>query len=385
MATPLSAQDHRLGGAAEVAKICFVCISLRAGGTERVVTRLANAFAKYHKISIVIAHDSQPFYELDERVGLFRHTSGSSNIPKWRRALSIMTHLRTTIRSVDPDIILSFGEAISPLTRIATIGCRSKLVIFNRESPLRSLRGRAGVINPLLYPFANAVVTQTGQAKRFLRQRYRFTRFEVIPNPVAIPSRVAAIETRPRTVISVGFLGGAKNQRTLLKAFASSSQVDQWKLLIVGAGPDRSSLIDLSKGLGIRDRVEFLGERKDIAPLLSRSRIFAFSSLSEGFPNALSEALAHGCACIAFDCVTGPSELIQNNRNGLLSALGDEEGYSAALEKLMCDESLQQRYSIAARKDIERFSENRVLKQFDRLITQILSPDQRRGSEPCDS
>ena len=315
----------------------------------------------------MIVQDGDSFYELDERVELHRFSGSTSHLPKWRRALSIMRHLSATIRSIQPDVTLSFGELVSPLARVATIGSGTRFLIFNRESPLRSLNGRAGVINPLTYPLADTVVTQTELAKNILARRYRFTRFQVIPNPVEIPTSIAPIETRARTIISVGYLGGQKNQQALLKAFAASRHRDQWKLEIVGDGPDRPRLIEMSKDLSISDRVEFLGERKDVPERLADARIFAFTSLAEGFPNALSEALAHGCACIAFDCISGPSELIQNDCNGLLLSPDDEDGYAAALETLMGDEELQQRYSASARVEIGRFSKSAIFQCFAEL------------------
>ena len=357
-----------------MARICFVCISLRAGGTERVVTRLANDFCSGHDTSIVITHEGPSFYELDPKVSLYTNKRRQAGQVKWRRGLDMMRHIRSTIRQVKPDIILSFGELISPIARVATLGSGARFLVFNRESPLRSLRGRAGIVNPLTYPLADCVVTQTEKARSLLKPRYRLSRFQTIPNPVEIPEAVPPIDNRPRRIISVGYLGGEKNQQALLRAFAQSSIRDSWQVAIVGDGPDRHMLEELSRDLGILDQVEFLGERKDVPALLRGSRICAFTSLSEGFPNALSEGLAHGCACIAFDCVAGPSELITHDFNGLLISAGDQQAYSRALAALMRDENLQKRFSTNARNDIRRFSKGEVFQQYARLV---LSDDRK--------
>lgn len=350
-----------------MARICFVCISLRAGGTERVVTRLANDFCRDHEISIVIAHEGPSFYELEPKVTLYPNKQRQVGQTKWRRALNMMRHIRSATRQIQPEVILSFGELISPIARIATLGSGARFLIFNRESPLRSLRGRAGVVNPLTYPLADCVVTQTEKAKCLLQPRYRFSRFQVIPNPVEIPQDVPPINSRPKRIISVGYLGGEKNQQALLHAFSQSSSHRSWEVTIVGDGPDRDLLKELSRELGIHNQVEFLGERKDVATLLRESRIFAFTSLSEGFPNALSEGLSHGCACIAFDCVAGPSELITQDSNGLLVPAGDQNAYSEALEALMNDENMQGCFSTKARQQIRRFSMDEVFQEYVRL------------------
>ena len=363
-----------------MARICFVCISLRAGGTERVVTRLANAFCEDHSVSIVIVNDGDPFYYLDGRVELHRGAARASNCSDWRRALFFLRHLRGTTKRIRPDVILSFGELISPLARLATLGSGARFVAFNRESPMKSLRGRAGILNPLIYPLANAVVTQTELAKQLLKRRYRFTRFAVIPNPVEVPAKVPPVGMRSRRIVSVGYLGGEKNQQALLRAFASSADRNEWKLDIVGDGPERTTLVELARSLGIAQRVDFLGERKNVSELLSDSRIFAFTSLSEGFPNALSEALAHGCACIAFDCVAGPADLIQDDRNGILIPSGDQEAYCAGLQSLMRDESQQSKYGESARLEIQRYSKDTVFQRYAELALEGIE-DRRQ----CDS
>lgn len=350
-----------------MARICFVCISLRAGGTERVVSLLANELCKDHVVSIVTVNHGDPFYGLDQRIDLYRGAARASDFSRLRRGLSVLRHLRASIKKIRPHVILSFGELISPLARLATLGTGAKFLAFNRESPMRSLRGRAGIINPLIYPLADGVVTQTALAKQLLYRRYRFSRLYVIPNPVQVPVDAPPIDTRCRRIVNVGYLGGEKNQQALLIAFAASCDRDEWKLEFIGKGPDRARLAELSKSLGIADRVEFLGERKDVPELLSDSRIFAFTSLSEGFPNALAEALANGCACIAFDCVAGPSDLIRNDHNGILIPPDDQDGYCAGLQSLMQNESLQRRYAESGRRDILRFSRDSIFQRYAEL------------------
>ena len=105
-----------------------------------------------------------------------------------------------------------------------------------------------------------------------------------------------------------------------------------------------------------------------MAGRLKSAQIFAFTSLSEGFPNALAEGLAAGCACISYDCPTGPAELIQHGQNGLLIDLGDESAYRKNLEVLMSDSSLRERLSTRARVEIQQFDESKLLPQFGRLV-----------------
>lgn len=330
---------------------------------------LANHFSSEHEVDIILLSPKHPFYELDPRVGLWQF---SGKEPGFRQLLyypQAARFIRRVLNERRPDVLLSFGEFISPFVRAVTAGLGARVFVFNRGSPFRSLRGISGWLNPLVYPFAESVVVQTEQSVRILESRYRFSRFQVVPNPVSIPSGIPALSKREKVVINVGMLGRMKNQEFLIKAFAATPSAEGWELHFVGDGANRSRLEALVELMGLAERIRFLGERRDVSEILLNAQVFAFTSLSEGFPNALAEALAHGCACISFDCPTGPSELIKDNVNGFLVPMGDEALYVARLERLLADEPLRSRFSEQARQSIRRFSHETVLAKFEHLVT----------------
>lgn len=351
-----------------MSRICFVCVSLRAGGTERIVSMLANHLVSRHEVDVILLSPKKPFHDLDSRVGL-RQFSGKR--PGLRRALyypRVARFIRAIVKERKSDVLLSFGELISPFVRVATAGLGARVFVFNRGSPFRSLRGVSGWVNPLIYPFTDGVVVQTEQAAKLLKSRYRFCHFRVIPNPVEIPTAVPPLGGRKKVIVNVGSIGRLKNQEFLIKAFAATKAAKDWDLHFVGDGPDRPRLEAIVEQMGLSSRVRFLGERRDVAQILSHSQVFAFTSLSEGFPNALAEALAHGCACISFDCATGPSELIDNDVNGFLVPMGDDRLYVGQLERLLADDSLRRHFSVQARESVRQFSRERMLAKFEELI-----------------
>lgn len=91
-----------------------------------------------------------------------------------------------------------------------------------------------------------------------------------------------------------------------------------WDLSIVGDGPERPLLEDFVLKNNLSKRVTFYGHRKNIQKYLSQASVFVLPSLSEGFPNALIEAMSVPLPCIASDCIAGPGDIIQNEINGIL-------------------------------------------------------------------
>jgi len=352
-------------------KICLFCVSLRAGGTERVVSRLANYLARSNDVHVILLSQQQSFYKLDPAITVWRFARRENDGQGWLYYARLANFVRSTMRTIKPNAALVFGEEISPFIRLALVGLAVRIVVLNRGSPYRSLRGLLGWLSPLVLPFTSAVVVQTEQSRRILaKSRYKFCKFKVIPNPIELPQTVPDLDNRPKVIINVGFIGRQKNQIGLLRAFSLSDVKNEWELHFVGDGPDRAHLEAVAEELGISDRVRFLGERRDVSKLLSRAQVFAFTSLSEGFPNALAEGLAHGCACISYDCPTGPSDLICTGVNGVLVPMGDEHQFAMELHYLLNDTARRSALSSEATRSMRRYASERILRLFEELIMQ---------------
>jgi glycosyltransferase involved in cell wall biosynthesis len=152
---------------------------------------------------------------------------------------------------------------------------------------------------------------------------------------------------RENIIVNVGRLVPEKGQKHLIEAFSLLGRRD-WRLLILGDGKLREELTNLADSLGIWDLVEMPGTVSDVDYWLAKSSIFAFPSVSEGFPNALVEAMAAGLPCVSFDCNAGPKDIIRNNENGILISEGDVLSFSHALKSLIDDERLRIRMGNAA-------------------------------------
>ena len=148
-----------------------------------------------------------------------------------------------------------------------------------------------------------------------------------------------------------------KSLQTLLRAFAQAARGrPEIRLAIVGSGPELSSLEPLAKELCISERCVFQPMIADVAPWLRSIDIFVLPSLSEALSNALMEAMACGCACIASRAGGNP-ELVRDCETGLLFEAGDAPGLAERLHLLIAYPALRVRLAHAAVREIEcRFS-----------------------------
>jgi len=134
----------------------------------------------------------------------------------------------------------------------------------------------------------------------------------------------------------------------------------------------RSDLEKLVVKFNMQDKIKFLGFKKNVDAYLSRSSIFAFTSESEGYPNALLEAMCSGLACISFDCLAGPSDMIINGENGFLVEMNNILDYQQKLEQLMNDKALRDKFSNKALELNLSHNPDLIMKNFILQIEKLI-------------
>lgn len=350
-------------------KIVFVIYSLRGGGAERVVAQLSSELSLHVEVTVVQLCDLEPFYDIPESVKIVKYHGLNKGGLRYVR---LFLYLRSKLVNEDPCIIYSFGEVISPFVVAVAKTARKKVVIANRAAPGVSLKGWRKLYFPFFYSLSDGVVVQTQRAVDMLSSYYRRCRWYVLENPITVPDVVPQDYDRENACVTVGYLGGEKNQADIVRAFSRAAP-SNWELWVVGDGPDREKLVKLAESLGLNGRVKFLGAVKDVYSILMSAKVFCFASRTEGFPNALAEAMASGCACISYDCITGPSELISNNFSGALVSLGDLCAYSDELKSLVNNSDYRALLSGNARREIERLMPNKISQRFLEISRMVRS------------
>lgn len=354
-------------------KVLMVIPSLGSGGAERVLTGLANDWISKNKctLEIILLMDSDDFYQVDNRIKIHRLNYAAGGAFKIIKLLILLFKLRALIKDIKPDICLSFIKESNILTILATRWLNLKVIISERNSPLAPISKLYKTLRKNLYTQANGLIVQTQEYKDFVLREIGSINQEIIPNPVR--NIHCLNEHKEKIIINVGRLIPVKGQSYLLEAFARCQNADDWRLVILGEGVLKQELIAQAKRLGIGQRVTFIGATKEVDQWLCHSSIFAFTSTSEGFPNALAEAMSASLPCVSFNCVTGPKELIQDNINGYLIEVGDVNTLINRLECLIGSESLRQKLGFNAKKSIESLDFDNISERYFSFLLKINS------------
>ena len=330
-------------------KILFHINSLGKGGAERVVSLLADYFAKEgYQVKIITLWRAEEEYELSPAVTrinmeeLQRKRRGRIS-----RAVGRLWDFRMCIRREKPDLVISFCNKANFRCAYAMLGMKIPLLVSVRNDPKVDYKP---------YPFATrrmerkakGCVFQTSEAKSFfasdLQRKSRLIMNPVNPKYLSEDNRWMDSPGK-RYMITVGRLSEQKNQLLLLNAFCQIMiKFPDIHVKLYGTESNagyQQKLIEYCRENHMEERVHFMGESDRLEKELQTAALFVLPSDYEGLPNALMEAMAMGLPVIATDCPCGgPAELIRDGWSGILTPVGDVEKLSKAMEKLLTDRGL---------------------------------------------
>ena len=331
-------------------RIAFFLPSLSGGGAERVLVTLANSLARRdHPVDFVLCSRSGPYLkELDERITIVDLQT--------RRVLAAVWPLLRYLREVQPHALVS---SLMHSNVVAAIACglngrKQRLVL--REANTLGVGGRTASLKGKVllemvrwaYRRADALVAVSQgvleQMVRVVRPSFR-VEVRVILNPVIEQSLrdKAVLAPEPTwpwpaeepTLLGAGRLVPAKDFDTLLRAFAKVNAARPSRLIILGEGPERAALEAQALRLGVADRVWLPGFVENPFAHMRQASAFVLSSRLEGLPNVLIQAMACQTPVVATRCPSGPEEILENGRLGVLVEMGDAEAMAHAVLKIL--------------------------------------------------
>jgi glycosyltransferase involved in cell wall biosynthesis len=387
-------RPHAAGGGARVT--ILLASAWGVGGTIRTTLTVAGVLAQRHEVEIlsVVRRREQPFFAFPPDVRVTALDDRRPGALRWalrplRRALKarhsvLMTRhdalyrqasLWTDVQLVRalrrrsgvligtrPALNLLAGDLAVP--GLVTIGWEH-MHLAAHGRPLRRAIGRG-------YSQLGAVVVLTEHDADAYRELLPGgARLVCIPNAVR-PDLGPPATGQGTTVLASGRLTRQKGLDLLLDAFARvAPRYPDWQLVICGEGHWRARLERQVAELGLRDVVDLPGA-VDLPRWMDDAAVFVLSSRFEGFPLVLIEAMAKGLPVVSFDCPTGPGEIVENHRNGVLVPAGDVPALADALGALMADPALRARLGAAAAQDARRFTPDGIGARWEGLLDDLL-------------
>jgi len=277
-----------------------------------------------------------------------------------------LARLRASLRRFAPHLLHAILWSGNSYGRLAALGLGIPVVIA-AERVVTPYRGWQVMVERALDRVTDGYLVNCEAIAAWQVERKRLPRekIEVIPNgidlgrlpPFSLDRRAArsaaGLRRDRRLVAGVGRLDAQKDFPTFLRAAAMiAAEVPDVDFLVVGEGGERAALEALARRLGLGARVVFTGLRHDVPRLLAAVDVFALTSLYEGFPNVLLEAMATGAVAVATD-VGGCRELVTSGETGLLVPPRAPAAVAAAVGRVLRDPALARRLATAARQRVE--------------------------------
>ena len=368
-------------------KLLIFISSLASGGAERVTANLANYWAeKGWDVTIVtLASQRDDFYELSpavKRIALGLDSESKNVLVGLTQNIRRIFALRRVLRQTQPDVALAMMTGSNILLAFASMGLtQTRTVgserIYPPQCPL-------GVVWEWLrsksYGHLDAVVAQTNEGAQWLKMHTTAKRVAAIHNPVRWPltNQLPHVDiknvyrTGRNLLLAIGRLSSQKQFCLLIDNFHSlTNRYSDWDMVILGEGPLRSELEAQVREAGLGNRIFLPGRAGNVGDWYERANLYVLSSRFEGFPNSLLEAMSYGLPVVSFDCDTGPRDIIRHDVDGSLVAAQDKEGLTAALDRLMSNSTLRNRYAERAVEVRERFAIQRVADKWEEVFMEI--------------
>ncbi len=311
-------------------KLSILIYSLAGGGAERVVSVLLHELKEQYDITLVLMRDKID-YEIpkDTKMHFLEDSNPYENgIVKLLKLPFLGWKYKSFCKRNGIDISLAFMNRPSYVSIFAKIFTNKiYTVISERTTPSMMYKDEnllskvSKLLIQQLYPKADFILSNSEGNRLDLIDNFQIdaSKIETIYNPFDLEKivklsldKVENYEFTKFTFISVGRLDTGKNHKLLIDAF-SELDIDKVELIILGEGTLKGELEEQIKELNLENSVSLLGFDNNPYKYFSKADAFVFSSLYEGFPNVLVEALACGLPVISTDCKSGPREILAPN------------------------------------------------------------------------
>lgn len=374
------------------------------GGTIRTTLSMASALAaRGHDVEVasLLRPRATPDFPVDPRVRLVPLTGARprrsrlgtpSDAVRWasatalRRTRSELAHprdfraagltrahdfwLRRYVAAQDDAVVVATRLSLNQaLARLRTDGQVAIAQEHNHLTPNPVIQAEYAALYPSLD--ALAVLTE-GDAAAYRSLLGDSCPVALMPNALAHGTPLRRSPLTAHVVVAAGGLVRRKGFDLLVDAWRSvATDHPQWRLRIHGSGREHDDLAARIERAGLTGTVTLEGFSTDLAARLDEASLFVLSSRREGLPMVLIEAMAAGLPVVAFDCPTGPAELLEGGRCGVLVPPGDSAALADGIRRLLSDEQERRRLADAAARRALDFDPRTRASEWERLFASL--------------
>lgn len=370
----------------QMINVLFVLPDLRGGGAERVVLNVLRRLdsSRFSVTLFLIRRRGVLWNEAPSNVRLICATEDRSALYAIPIAL-----LKLLQESRSQDILVA-GLELGPtylvylaglLRRKPTLGWIHTSFGPNLYQSYLTLINR--VLSRLVLKRFSRVVFVSNGGKQAMRKWLGVDNdcegnWTVIPNPFELPfckgnrATASASQNPSPVVIGAGRLEAAKGFDILIRAHALLLREGvRHRVVIFGEGKDRAQLEKLASELGVEKSVVMPGYVSNIIESMKGAAAFVLCSRYEGFGMVILEAMAAGLPVIAADCPSGPSEVLEGGKYGILIPPEDPASLADALRRILSDTNLSDKLIEAGAARIRDFSPDRIIPRWERLLSEL--------------
>lgn len=354
--------------------ICFLIGNLNnSGGTERVTSLIANSLVEQgYGVSILsLVEGGSPFFEI--RKEIYISSIHSRKVSMKKHYIDTILKIRMFVKTQKVDTLIVVDSISCIFTIPALLGLNLNHICWehfnflnNNNRKLRDIGRKLAVL------FCSKVVTLTQKDMMLWKTHLKKIKAEIIaiPNPTPYENVKHCPTKMSKKILTVGRLTHLKGYDLLLNAWENVCKIDkEWSLMILGGGEEERKLKLQAQQLDISQRVIFIPETKNVEDFYKTSSFYCLSSRYEGLPMVLLEAQSFGLPVIAFNCNTGPSDIINHGENGFLvqdQDVKDLEKY--LLEAINLDHETYNQFCENSQRRIRDFSIDRIINQWKKII-----------------
>ena len=363
----------------------------KPGGLPRVFTNLANELVEngYDVDILLMMREQADFYPVHPKIK--RHNIDTFSHWAWKicefnikylKFIPKIRNINAYIYNIGVFLMLrnwmrknhqNYDKIISSFYKLTSFLSLNKLVNYKTicwENVDYNIGGflYKGLLRKY-YRNINCIVCTNRQAVTYYEQ---FNKTYLITNMIGSPfedHQEISIPQKENKITYVGRLDKEKNVIELLEIIKNTSISDQWLLQIIGDGPEIDNLQNFVKINFLAKKVTFLGVKspEEIHHILLKSKIFAFTSLKEGLPTVLIEAMFCGNVLVSYDCNYGPSDII-TEKNGFLIPLHDQKKFCEKLELLTSNSNLINDLMLSSFEESKAWKKNEILKKWNIIL-----------------